>query len=501
MDGAELRRMLGEPKKAIRSLAWALLFSYLVIQVNLFVDTAWASGLGDSDLSALSMMAPVYWLIAGVGVGLGVGASACISFRIGKDDMRRASALAENAIVLGLISSAATALIVWVLLDPIISFMGADDVREGCREYAFPFIALAGAIIMNGVVSGLLRSEGAGKRSIIILTVSAGLNMVLDPALIYWAGMGISGAGWATSIGALASTLIGLYWYMDGSMNVRISFRGYRPDRASMSELMGIAGPRTTEATVTSVTNIIQRVFIIIAGGTVAVMMYNVPFRYCTLIAAVSEAIGAAMIPVCSAAIGQGDIPKMKLGLSYSARISAAVTVALSAAVFILAEPLIGIFTTEPSMAEHSDEMVWVLRMFCIFIPFDGLRKLGSCMLQVLRRSKMSSRLVLIWGVAKLAAYAAVCTVSFHALIIACVAVYIFGGILMTGTALWISSKTDYRNAPAEPGGADRSGRQGPRSKQHDAEFMVLQAGFEPESRPRKGRMIGRYTTGAVPVP
>ena len=101
-------------------------------------------------------------------------------------------------------------------------------------------------------------------------------------------------------------------------------------------------------------------------------------------------------------------------------------------------------------------------------------------MLQVLRRSKMSSRLTLLWGVAKLAAYAAACTVSFHALIIACVAVYIFGGLLMTGTALWISSRTDYGNAPAEPGGADRPRQNRPRSKQHDAELWCSRRDSNP---------------------
>ena len=104
-DDREMRRMLGEPKKAIRSLAAALSLSYLVIQLNIFVDTFWTSGLGDMDMTAVSMMSPIYWIITATGVRLGVGAASTISFRIGEGNMERAEKLAANSVVLGLLTS------------------------------------------------------------------------------------------------------------------------------------------------------------------------------------------------------------------------------------------------------------------------------------------------------------------------------------------------------------------------------------------------------------
>ena len=68
--------------------------------------------------------------------------------------------------------------------------MGADEVRDGSVAYVFPFIAMGSALILNGIISGLLRSEGAGRKSMIVLIVSATLNMALDPVLIYGLGMG-----------------------------------------------------------------------------------------------------------------------------------------------------------------------------------------------------------------------------------------------------------------------------------------------------------------------
>lgn len=443
-NGKELDTLLGEPKKAIRSLAIALSVSYLVIQLNSFFDTYWTAGLGDISMSAVSVMSPIYWIITASGIGLGVGAASTVSFRLGENNKERAGILASNTLVIGLLASVITSILMGIFINPIITMIGADNVREDSVAYVFPFIILASALILNGIISGLLRAEGAGRKSMGVLLISAILNIVLDPVLIYGLDMKVAGAGWATAIGALISVILGLYWYATDQMEVKINLRHMHIDRSAISEVMGIAGPRTAEALVTGITNVFQRVFLIIAGGTMAVMIYNVPFRYPSLVVVVAEAIGAAMIPVCSAALGQRDPEKMMVGLKYSAKLSFGITTVLAIVVFTFADPLMSVFTQSETMNQHHDELVWVLRMFCIFIPFDGFRKLGSCMLQVLRKSKLSTIAMLLWGLLKLLVYGITCTISFHALITGCVAVYIFGGCMMVGLAFHFSKKQNF---------------------------------------------------------
>ncbi len=47
-----------------------------------------------------------------------------------------------------------------------------------------------------------------------MLVTAALVHMVLDPVLIYGAGMGLAGAAAATVIGMGAGALLGLYWYV-----------------------------------------------------------------------------------------------------------------------------------------------------------------------------------------------------------------------------------------------------------------------------------------------
>ena len=431
MKANDLETMLGEPKHAIRSLALALSLSYLVVHLNTFIDSYWTTMLGDVAMSAVSTMSPIYWIVTSVGIGLGVGVSSTIAFRLGKGDNERASLLATNALICGLISSIAVSIIVYIFLGPMVSFVGANDIKQECVDYALPFALMASSLIINGIVAGLLRSEGSRVKSMIVLIIAAGFNIVLDPILMFNLGMGVAGAGWATSIGALVSSIIGLYWYFAGKMVVKIDRNSLHFDRSASLEVLGVGAPRTAEALVTGITNVIQRVFIVTAGGTVGVMLYNLPFRYSSLIIVIAEALGAAMIPVCSAALGRNDRKKAIFGVNYAISLSVILTTILSVLMFIFADDLAGIFMNDPSMEQHRESLTWVIRMFCIFTPFDGLRKIGSCMLQVVRKSKISTYAMLAWAVFKLILYWIGSLYSFEMLIYATVASYIIGGLWM----------------------------------------------------------------------
>ena len=78
----DLESMLGDPKKAILSMTLPLIVSYLIVQINLFVDTSWCSGLGSDASSAVSSISPLYWVVAGLGTGIGVGASTAIALSL-----------------------------------------------------------------------------------------------------------------------------------------------------------------------------------------------------------------------------------------------------------------------------------------------------------------------------------------------------------------------------------------------------------------------------------
>ena len=452
----DLEVMLGDPKKAILAMLVPLSVSYFIAQINLFVDTFWTSGLGVEVSSAISTISPIYWMIAAAGTGLGVGASSTIAFRLGQSDFKWASRLAGNTIVLGLIFSLAASVLVAIFVGPVINLIGASDIYDECMDYVMPYILMSWALIENGVVAGLLRSEGAAKKSMIVLIITAIINLCLDPLLIYYLDMGVFGAGIATSVSSMFAMMLGFAWYLNGSMNLTINRESMKPFKDAMKEVLVVGAPKTAESAISNLINMIQRVFFIIAAGTVAVMLYNIPWRYVALAEVPIIALGAALIPIASAALGQMKHEKMQTAVTFSVKLTAVISVSVAVFIFIFADPLMDVFTYSESMAVEKDRLVWVLRMYCLLMPANAFTLLGNSILQALKKSLAVTILMFTWGVLKLACYGIACQYSFEAIIQIMVIIFYINAVVMMYVARNEMKKRFIRDrgpneAPGEP--------------------------------------------------
>lgn len=445
----DLERMLGDPKAAIRSMLLPLIVSYLVVQINLFADTSWCSGLGADASSAVSTISPIYWIVSGLGTGLGIGAATAIARYLGRGEKHNADRMASQTVVLSVIIGVVSTPVLFLIVDPAVRMMGAEDIMQSCRDYIYPQILAGAVIILDGTVSGVIRAEGAAKRSMVVLLVSAAVNMVLDPIFIYVLDLGLTGAGIATAVASTASAALGLWWYARGRLYLTMSFDDMRPRMADLKEILYVGIPRGTESMLISVMSMVQRIFVIACGGTSAAMFYNIPWRFVSLTEVISQAVGSALIPVCSANLGRGDFAKAEQGYRYSYTVTMVVMIAIAAVIFVFADWIIIPFTYSESMAALRPEFVHVLRIYALLIPFMGLIDIGSSILQSLRMAQISmfssfARNILIVVLLFFAS-----SVSLDAIYWSLVASEVFGGALMVWLAR--SGLKHYRRGRERP--------------------------------------------------
>ena len=448
----DLEKLLGEPKAAIRSMVLAIFLALAVVEVNQFVDTYWVSGLGSVSSSAVSTVSPIYGLIMCAGIGVSTGVTAAVAFHLGRGESEFSSRIAANSLTLGLILAIISSVLVWIFAEPLLDLMGADDVIDECMEYLMPFIYLSPLLLCSNIMGGMLRGEGAANKSTVVQASAAILNMIIDPILIYGLDMGVAGAGYATCISAGISLVIGLWWYAKGKTVVALTRDSFRPDKAAMKRSLDVGGPKSVERIISNFTDLIQRVFLIAAGGTNAVMYYNYAWRYIALIDLPGRSFENAMVPVCSAGYGQKDLEKMKTGFMYTIKLVVIITVVLSAFVVVAAEPLMALLTYEESMAALRDDFVWTLRVSAFLIPFSALMGVGASMLQSMNKAKLAMNFYFIWGVAKLIMYAicAYCFGSYEGIIYSMVIIHVIGGALL----MWMGFREFHRlEKEFEPGG------------------------------------------------
>ena len=447
----DLEILLGEPKRAIRSMAWAFLFAMAVIEVNQFVDTFWVSGLGTASSSAVATVVPIYGLMMCAGLGIGVGATTSIAFRLGSREHDAANSLAANSLILGLILAIISSVIVAILAKPVIILMGAEDVLSESIEYLIPYILFSPALLCSSILGAVLRAEGAARKSTLLQISAAVFNMVLDPLFIYGLGLGVLGAGLSTAVSALLSLFLGFYWYASGRTIVKLGRSSFRADRQAMREVLGVGAPKTVQSLISNFTDLVQRVFLIVAGGTNAVILYNFTWRYIGLVNLPGRACDSAMVPVCSAAFGQHDLAKMKTAYYYTMKIVVGVGAVASVLLFVLAEPLITVLTLEDTMSALRPEFVWTLRVSVLLIPFSALMGIGSSMLQSLKKAKIPMNYYMLWGFLKLGMYAVAAYGfgSYEWIIYSMVIVHVFGGICLIYLADREFSKAEKRLASA----------------------------------------------------
>jgi len=315
-----------------------------------------------------------------------------------------------------------------------------------------PFILLSPALLLNSILGGVLRGEGAARKSTIVQMSAAVFNMVLDPILIYGLGMGVMGAGLSTAISALLALTIGLSWYFRNKTVIRLDRNSFKVGKEHMKEVLDVGGPKSVENFITSFSAFLQRAFLVVAGGTTAPIFYNYTWRYIGLFNLPGKSLENAMVPVCSASYGQSDIEKMRTGYTYVFKITLTVGIIGALIVFLFAEPLLSIMAQEESMNELLPKMVWTLQTSAILIPFSAMQGIGSSMLQSMKKARISMYFQLVWCFLRLfmyalSAYGYLGIDPFDGIIYSMVVIHLLGGVILMSLGIREFKKLSKRMA------------------------------------------------------
>ncbi len=443
-DGDErtvgVKMLTGDYKKATRYLAVPITVALAIQQINVIVDTFWVAGLGAGPMAAISIVYPLFAMIMGIGSGLGIGASSAIARSIGRGDRRGAEVKAGQAFLLSALVSVALTPILLVIMSPAVRLLGGEPVHDLCTAYAFPLYLSAFVIILNGIVTGIIRGEGDGKRSMYIQVISAAVNIIADPILIYGLDMGVAGAAWATVIAFASSILVALYWYfVKKDMYLKIRRSDFRYSKKEMKSVLRVGFPEATELSVMNFFNIFLNYMVIVVAGTVGVALYSTSWRIIYLLIIPAQAVGGAMVSVCAAQMGAGRVSDVRKTFGYGIMRSVQILLLLSVLMFVIADPVSSLFTYEEGLAGQRAKLARMIRIFCFFVPPMTLVYIGSSLLQALEKagiafvSSLLRNLLLVFLFA-LMTYTIATPDSLWFILI--VGEYI-GGAMMLGLALW----------------------------------------------------------------
>lgn len=375
--------LLGDPEVAVRRLAGPMIVAMLLVAVYNLADAIWVSGLGSDALAGVGFITPLFMILMGLSNGLGAGATSAVARCIGARDREGADNAASHAIFTAFLVSTVLTVLFVLFLRPIMMFLGAGPVADIAVEYGqIVFLGTVFFLVVQ-MAYAVLRAEGDTRRTMYAIAISSVLNIVLDPILIYWAGLGVAGAAIATVI-SIASVLVVLaYWFLvRRDTFVSLKIRGFSLDVRILRSILGVGIPASIEYLLLSAMSLSINLILVTIAGTDAVAVYTSGWRIVMFAIVPLIGIAVSVIAVSGAAYGAREYEKIHRVHRYSIRIGVAIGLLTGLLTYLLSPQITALFTYSPGSAHLSPAFILFFHTMCLFYPFIPLGMFSASVFQ-----------------------------------------------------------------------------------------------------------------------
>ncbi len=298
-------------EKLLINMSLPIMISMLVEALYNVVDSIFVAQVSENALTAVTLVFPVQNLIIAIAVGTGVGINAFLSRALGEGDIQKANNLANNGILLGLVSY--VLFLVFGLFFSRSYFTFQIDDAE-IIEYGVSYLSIIciGSIcrFVHIVFERLLLSTGKTLYTMISQGVGAIVNIILDPILIFgyfgMPAMGTAGAAIATVIGQItAATLVIVFNFkVNGEISIRL--KGFRPNLRVIKDIYSVGIPSMAMMAIISITtygmnNILK------GYSSTAIAVFGIYFKLQSFIFMPVFGLNNGMVPIIAYNYGAGN--------------------------------------------------------------------------------------------------------------------------------------------------------------------------------------------------
>ncbi len=315
------------------------------------VDAFFVGQLGSNALAALGLTETFLAVIYSIAAGVAMSTTALVSRRMGEKDEEGAAKSAIQAIILA-VGIAAILGVSGALAAPyLLRAMGADaeTLRVGTM---FARIQMGGmvVIILLFVNNGIYRGAGDATMAMRSVWLANGINMVLDPMLIFGIGpfpeLGLTGAAVATTTGRGIGVLFQL-WSLSRGDRIKVRRRHLAIDGAIIRNLMSVSRGGVGQMLVSQV-SYIGSIRILATFGSVALAGYVLAFRIVLFVLLPAWGLANAAATLVGQNLGAGRPDRSERAVYITGLWNTAFMTVVTVLIVVFASQIIGIFAPDP---------------------------------------------------------------------------------------------------------------------------------------------------------
>ena len=351
-------------------MAVGLLFQQMYNTVDTLVVGQFV---GKQAQAAVGSTGPIINTVVGFCTGLATGSSVVISQRYGAHDSDGLGKAVHTTVALTFLMCLIATALGQLIIPPMLRFMQTpDDVIGDSSLYLSIYFAGISGILFYNLGSGILRAVGDSRRPLFFLVLSALLNTGLDLLFVLAFDMKVDGVALATVLSNLLSALLILLTLSMEKGSYGIRWRKIRIDHESLRQILRIGLPSSIQSAVTSFSNVFVQSYINYFGSA------------CMAGYGVYNKIDAfALIPVQSISMSSTTFVGQNWGASQPGRaregvrtatvMSILATAGLGLLVYVLARPLMALFSPEADVIDYGVRFIHIVTPFYLAICFNQI--------------------------------------------------------------------------------------------------------------------------------
>lgn len=351
-------------------MALGLLFQQLYNTVDTVVVGQFV---GQHAQAAVGSTGSIINTVVGFCAGLATGASVVISQRYGAHDRQGLGKAVHTTIAVTFIVSLIATLAGQVIIDPMLRFMQTpEEVMGEAHTYLSIYFAGITGILFYNMGSGILKAVGDSRRPLIFLIFSALLNTALDLLFVLAFGMGVDGVAYATILSQLISALLILVTLTREERDYGLRWKELRIDRESLRNILKIGMPSSVQSAITAFSNVFVQSYINYFGSA-CMAGYGIYNKVDAFALIPVQAISMSSTTFVGQNWGAEQKKRAREGVRTATLMSLASTVILGLMVFVLARPLLFIFSPKEEVVEFGERFIRIVTPFYITICFNQI--------------------------------------------------------------------------------------------------------------------------------
>jgi len=355
----------GPISRALGLLAIPMMLEMSMEAIFAVVDIAFVSRLGTDAVAAVGITEALVTVLYAIAIGLGMGVTAMVSRRIGAKKHDAAAQVTGQAIWVCALLSIIVGITGVIFAEDMLHMMGASQsVVDQGKGFTAVLLGGSASILYLFLLNAAFRGAGDAAVALRSLWLANGINIVLDPCLIFGIGpfpeMGVTGAAVATTIGRGIGVVYQLYYLIGGRGRLAFHLRHLKIVVSLMHRMVIISiGGVGQFLIATASWIVIMR--IVAFYGSAAIAAYTIALRLIEFVFLPAWGMGNAAATLVGQNLGAGQPDRAEQSAWRAAKYNTIFMSGLGALSVLAAPWITALFSTDPDVLRYGTSCIRIL--------------------------------------------------------------------------------------------------------------------------------------------